>query len=270
MTSGFDGRYRKVNVTSDIFSAWNLAPNINACSQAKATYEAVGQEATGHIDTALPKIDPIHARALGMDFYADYLGDMDEEGVVHPMDPPPSAVFAGTGIRNFDAVVNIIATPDQELTQTIDDLETRQTIMSGAGSNMASGITQRTDWIKDQYNTYKSLMFNFENSVSYVVAILKQIDRLHEDPYFIRDRLYTSYDGVDIYIYKINTDHILEEIAASGTDSLAVEKTRQAAVKRLLELNSKERALIHRLEIAQNSHLTDAQALTDFFSTLAS
>ena len=220
MTSGFDGRYRNVNVTSDIFSAWDLTPNRNACSQAKTTYEVVEQEATGHIDTALSKINPIHAKALGMDVYADYLGTRDGEGVVYPMDPLPSAVFAGKEIRNFDGVIAIIVTPDQELTRTIDDLETRKTIMSSAGSNMASGITQRTDWIKDQYKTYGSLMFNFENSLSYVVATLKQIDRLHEDPYFIRDSLYSIYDGVEIYTYKINTDPILAEIAAPAQTPL--------------------------------------------------
>ena len=184
MTSGFDDQYRKVNVTSDVFNAWNLAPNSNACSQAEIAYEAVGQEAAGYIDTALSRIDPIHAQALGMDSYAYYLGTRDEQGVVYPMNPPPSAVFAGTGIRDFDKIVTIIATPDQELTQTIVDLETRKTIISSAGSNMESGITQRTDWIKDQYRIY-------------------------------------------------------------GT-------------------------LIHRLEMAQNSHVTDDQALADFFSALAS
>jgi len=271
MTSGFDGRYRQINELSSVFNAWNLTPNSSACSLAQTIYEKVEQEAKEHIDNALLKINPIQAISLGMDHYAGYLGTRDNDGTIHPLDPLPSIVFKNTGIRNFDGVVNMIATPDQVLSETIGDLGTRKTIIDSAGSNMADGIARRTNWIKDQYPIYENLMFNFENSLSHVIAGLKQIDTLHQDPYFIsNDSPYTSYGDLELFTYKINTNYILEKILELGTNHFELQKARQAAIKRLFELHSREQALIQKLTIAQDSHINDVQALTNFYAALAS
>ncbi len=270
MTSGFDGKYRRVDVVAETFQSWDLSPNRNAFTQARTVYDGIHQEASNHIDEALPRIDPLHAKALGLDAYADYLGGLDEDGVVHAMDPPPSAAFAGTGIRNFDAMISIIATPEQKLTQTMTDLETRTAVLDAAEPLMAEGIANRTEWIQDACRTYENLIFNFENSLSYAIATLRQIDTLHADPYFVQDRVIAVYDGVEVYSYKIDTEAILSEIAANGTDAATLQQVRQAALKRLFELTEQEQALIQKLIVSRNSHLNDAQALTNFYDALSS
>ncbi len=269
MTSGFDGRYRNVTVTFDTFDPWDLGPASTACNQAQSLYDGIDRDSRDHIDKAIPRIDPIHARALGMDPYAKYLGTIDTEGNIQPMDPPPGERFKNTGILDFDTIIDIIATPDQELAKTIEDIDDRKSILDAADSNMADGIEQRIAWVKAQYTIYLDLIFNFENSLSYVIAALKQIDRLHEDPYFKKDSPYAIYDGVTLYTYAINIDHILAEIATLGTDSVRLQSARQAALKKLFGLHSQEQALIQKLAIAQDSHINDAQALFDFYRALA-
>lgn len=269
LTSGFDGRYRRVNVPAAMFETWAFEPVADAYSQAQSTYTQAGEDAQNLITSALSRIDPIHARALGMDAYANYLGARDAEGNITPLYPLPSVTFSATGIRNFDDMINIISTPDQELTKAVTDLEERKAILEDASDNLPDGVEQRKDWVREQYRVYEDLIFNFENSLSFVIAALRQIDRLHSDPYFIRsDYPYVIYDDVELYTYRFNTDGVLADIEAAGPDPVAKEKARLAALRRLLSLHSEEQALVQKLMIAQQHHEADHQALSNFYDAL--
>jgi len=268
LTSGFDDKYRDVDVESAVFDSWDFSSTGTACVAAQNTYHQSELAALSHIDDSLPEIDLLNAQALAMDVYAGYLGTRDAAGNITPMNPPPSEVFLGSGIRDFDSMVNIIATPTQKLTAVITDLGAKKEIIDRGTQNLGTGIANRREWVKDQYRKYESLLFNFENSLSYVIAALTQIDQLHGDDYF-SGTVYARYDGIDLYKYSVDVDYILNEINTLGIDSPSLQGARQAAIRRLFELSANEQALIQKLIIAQDSHMNDVQAMDNFFDTLS-
>ena len=134
------------------------------------------------------------------------------------MSPPPSGVFDNSGARDFSTVVDIIATPDKTLEETIGEVGIQKTIIDDGVPNMTDGIDQRMDWVRDQYAIYEDLIFNFENSLSFAIARLTQINELHQGPYFTKARAYACYDDVMLYVYKFDTDYIIAQVNAQDTD----------------------------------------------------
>jgi hypothetical protein len=221
-------------------------------------------DVSGVLDAILPQINDLQARALWLDKYAWYLGFT------------PSGRLDFGDLRNFDSVVNIAAipatltTPEKSVADLIRELDSVEKLATEIQGALGAGTDKRQDWINSESTRYDSLRFNFENSLSYVIAALTQLDRLHAGPFFERSASpYICYGAACLYTYSVNVEAIKADIQSKPT-AAAKETARVLAVQELLRLRAEEEVLAQRLAIAQDSHLNDFQAMNNFFNAIFS
>ncbi|WP_207688935.1 carboxypeptidase regulatory-like domain-containing protein [Desulfonema limicola] len=211
------------------------------------------------MDAFLPQIDLLHGKILWLDKYKEYL------------DFTPTIAIGMSTLRNFDPIINIIATPERPLEDFLTELdETKITAELEAGV-LTTGIDKRESWIISEQNRYDSLRFNFENSLSYVIAVIRQIDRLHADTsYFIQSEYpRVCYESSCVYSYSINVEGINAQIQSKATQE-EKELARLQAVEDLMRLRAEEEILAQKLIIAQNAHMNNVREMDIFFHSLSS
>ena len=210
------------------------------------------------LNATLPLIDDLQAKALWLNKYESFLGYK------------PSGALNFEGLRNFDSLISIAATPERTAEDLEAEIAAEEQLVTVVKDALGAGVSKREAWINSEWSRYDSLRFNFENSLSYVIAALTQLDRLHAGPYFKRSSYpFTCYGGACLYSYSVNVEAINSEISAKANIA-EKEAARTQAVAALLNFRAEEGTLAQRLEIAQNSHLNDVQALESFFQSVAS
>ncbi|NLD38167.1 MAG: carboxypeptidase regulatory-like domain-containing protein, partial [Desulfatiglans sp.] len=208
--------------------------------------------------TIMLSINDLHSRALWLNQYSDLLGYT------------PSSYLNFGELRNFDTLIDVVATTERTVDNILDQMTAEEELVSLLQDNLGTGVDKRKDWINSEWQRYDSLRFNAENSLSYVIAALRQLDRLHSDPWFkVYPGTTTCFESDCFSRYTVNVDVINAEISALSTPAQREEARSQAVVK-LNKLRTLEETLIDRLEIAQNAHLNDVQELKNFFSALYS
>lgn len=270
-SDGFSRPYFKImDIIQDVqqWLSTDIPNAITTMDKDKTTLPGAPADVNSVFDSLLPRINGLQSLALGMVRYKDY-GLTDYWG----RDLLSQINFAS--LRDFGAVVEIAATPEKRVEDLVTELTDRRAVAEEIKGALPAGIEKRKAWINSEWLRYDSLRFNFENSLSYVIAALKQLDRLHSGPYFKKDPVplmcYAD-DGVTwgplcIYRYFVDIAGIQARIA-SGASRAAREAARAQAVDELLRLHAEERNIIHRLEIAQNSHMNDVMEMSNFFGAI--
>ncbi len=270
-SDGFSRPYFKImDIIQDVqqWLSTDIPNAITTMDKDKTTLPGAPADVNSVFDSMLPRINGLQSLNLGMVRYKDY--DLTD---YYGRDLLSQINFAS--LRDFGAVVEIAATPEKRVEDLVTELTDRRAVAEEIKGALPAGIEKRKAWINSEWLRYDSLRFNFENSLSYVIAALKQLDRLHSGPYFKKDPVplmcYAD-DGVTwgplcIYRYFVDIAGIQARIA-SGSSPAARETARIQAVDELLRLHAEERNIIHRLEIAQNSHMNDVMEMSNFFGAI--
>jgi hypothetical protein len=259
VSDGFERPYFEVNDRIEDVEAWRTAipALVKTWETNRSNIANAAPDTTTVLDTMLPRIDDIHAKLLWIDQYQGLLGYQ------------PSVAFDLPSLRNFDPAIGIAASPDRTVEALANELVAAAETATQIQSGLPSGIDKRKQWMQAEAARYQSLRFNFENSLSFVIAALKQLDRLHAGPTFKR-AAYPSvcYGNVCLYRYSVDIAGLRAAIAAKPTRG-AREAARASVFNDLIELRAQEDALLHRLEIAQGSHLNDSAEISQFFTAVA-
>ncbi|MBN1907623.1 MAG: carboxypeptidase regulatory-like domain-containing protein [Deltaproteobacteria bacterium] len=259
-SDGFSSPYFEIyNPLTDIaeYEETQLPSAVSSIERSRDALADAEYDVNDTIEIVMPSINDLHSKALWLDQYSELLGYQ------------PSSSMNFPGLRNFDTLIDVVATTERTVDNILDQMTAEDELVSLLLDNFETGVDKRIDWINSEWQRYDSLRFNAENSLSYVIAALRQLDRLHSDPWF---KIYpggSCYEEDCFYRYTVNVDAINAEISALST-SAQKEEARSLAVAKLLKLRTLEETLIDRLEIAQNAHLNDVQALNNFFSALYS
>jgi hypothetical protein len=220
------------------------------------------------IDTALTEIDPLHSQALGLDQYQYWMGEWDDEqGAPVPADWLSSDRLLATGVRDLSSVVAVVATPQAPGNATAVDREVENQIIAPAAQALAEGRNLRREWMQDALIRYENLRFNFENSLSLVMATLDQFDDLHANPAFTV-WTQTTYGMHAFYTYQVDVQALRTRISAQPTAAARLDE-RLKVIQELRDYLRQELELERKLRIAQNAHLADATMMSNFLKALA-
>ncbi len=256
-TDGFSRPYFEIMDKLANVDGWmttDLPDAIRKIQTSKTVLPDAAADVNTALDTTLPLIDDLQAKALWLDKYSGLLGYQ------------PSSGLNFTELRNFDGLVNVAATPERRADDLLAEVTAEEQLVTVVQNALGTGVDKREEWINSEWSRYDSLRFNFENSLSYVIAALTQLDRLHAGAYF-RENPYPTLACLTRFC--VNLEAINSEIAAKGTIAER-EAARAQAVVMLLRFRSEEETLAQRLTIAQNAHLNDVQAIETFFQSVAS
>ena len=157
-------------------------------------------------------------------------------------------------------MIGVIATRDRREDIAKDsDIEPR--FLEPPAQAFAAGLAERKQWMQEEWQRYVSLRFNYENSLSFVLAALTQFDRLHQRPEFKVERTVEIYlvNGVEIpvVLYAVILPYLQEKIDAQETAD-GKQNERLRILQQLYDFREQEQNLERRLEIAQNAHVADA------------
>ncbi len=229
--------------------------------------------ALAFLDEFLPQIDVLEARAGALDAYSDWMGSWDDENeVAIPAVWKTSERFHNRGMRNLEDVIQVVSTPTAMTQERINDYAVEQRILAPAEAAFASGRSQRIQWMRDEANRYDSLRFNFESSLSYVMAALNEFDALHADPTFYIWMTPESYLGpsgnrYSVHLYRVDIPYLQSLIDDQPTaEAKQIERLR--ILDQLHHFREQEETLERRLIIAQNAHLANATELDNWHSAL--
>lgn len=258
-TDGFTQPYYEVMDEVASVQTWVATSIPNAIKQlndSRTGLDGASAAVNGAVDDLLPQVNTLQARVLGMNAYESILGYK------------PSNLYGFDSLLNFDPLIDIAATTDR----TVEDLQTQlassRDIADEIRTALPTGIDKRTSWMRDEVRRYDSLKFNFENSLSYVIAGIRQVERLHTHPYFKKQATaVVCYGAACVYRYDVDVASINASIAAIA-DPVARARARQHAVDELIRLKNEESQIIRRIEIAQNSHTNDVAEMQNFWDAI--
>lgn len=259
-SDGFSSPYFEIHNPLTDIDEWKdtqLPSAISSIERSRDALENAEGDVNETIDNIMISINDLHSKALWLDQYSEILGYT------------PSSYLNFGELRNFGTLIDVVATTERTVDNIFDQMAAEEELVSLLQDNLGTGVNKRIDWINSEWQRYDSLRFNAENSLSYVIAALRQLDRLHSDPWF---KVYPGgrcYGDDCFYRYTVNVDAINAEISALSTPAQR-EEARSQAVAKLHKLRTLEETLVDRLEIAQNTHYNDIRELENFFSAIYS
>ena len=258
-SENFGGSYAEIRDPIDDVQSLNSKIDYNKDTwiSQESNIDSAPQESSDLIDTHLPEINKMHGKLLWADKYQNLLGFKPSESWL----VPPA--------HDFNGVIDIVTKNDRTVPDLIAELTSAQTTADSVKAALPMGIGKRIGWMASKLAEFQPLRFNFENSLSYVIAAIKQLDRLHSGPYFKKSDLIppTCYGSACFNRYTVDIEGIRNSITQKSTPETRV-AARAEAVKKLHSLRDEEKALLDRLEKAQSSHLNDVQNLEAFYSSV--
>jgi hypothetical protein len=270
--TSFQDDYFETNECQSVLLPWTTEEYYQTFMTQRASSAAVIRQsitaANTFIDTALAEIDTLHSEALGLDQYQYWMGEWDDElKVPVPADWLSSESFLATGVRDLSSAVAVVGTPQAPSNATAVDLELENQIIAPAADALSEGQKLRQEWMQEALTRYENLRFNFENSLSLVMAVIDQFDALHANPPFIVWQQET-YSGHTFYIYQVDIQALRDRIADQPTASERLDE-RLKVIEELRDYRIQELELERKLRIAQNAHLADATMMSNFLKSLA-
>jgi len=229
---------------------------------------AARDDAQRFLESALERINALQARAGALDAYQAWMGSWNyekEESIPAPW--TTTEQFDLRDLRNLGDVIGVIATRERVTEDVADDFKTDARFLDPPAQAFAAGLAERKEWMREEWRRYESLRFNFENSLSFVLAALTQFDRLHQRPEFKVERTVEIYlvNGKEypVVVYAVDIPALEAQIAAQQTEE-GKQNERLRIIKQLYDLRDQELVLERRLEIAQNAHVADAQDMENW------
>lgn len=264
--SRFTDSYADLAVPSKVATPWAdkelYARTSRSLSRTSGRLYAVSDEAEIFLRSAVLRINALHVPASALNAYQHWMGSWDAVN----KEPIPAtwttlALFEAKDMRNLAAsVIPVVATPAQLTADAADDFTRAARFLEPVAEAFSVGLDRRKVWLQKEGNDYASLRFNFENSLSYVVAALTQFDRLHQPPEFVLENTVEMYreEGKDypVVIYRVDIPYLQAQINAQKTAEKK-QNMRLRTLQNLYAAREQELILERRLEIAQNAHLAD-------------
>jgi hypothetical protein len=263
----FQGPYLELKHTLEVLEIYTkeefYQPFLDKYTSNAAVIADSAAEAENLFTLYLPEFNKALSTALALDDYQLWMGSWDYEN-----NEPIPATWKASDIIGPDKslladFIPIVATEEHPSDDIAQDNFIVRDMLQPARSAMVTGMNQRQTWMNQEAVRYTSLRFNFESSLSYVMAAVDEFDALHSDPAF--ESWWTSNlpDEAPYHLYQVNMTGLLERIAAQPTAEERL-KERLKIIEELEAILERELVLERRLEIAQNFHLADVVEMHNF------